>query len=75
MWRHWTENMLCEIREGKAYLSRVHGAKPACAGACHSCSEFLGVDLWDTGKDQYRACCAAVSSNNNQLDLLNKIAA
>lgn len=70
---HWMPNIFCEIREGKVFLDSALGSKAPCSGACHSCGKFLGVDLWDTGKDRYRACCIMVESNASLLDRLLKL--
>jgi hypothetical protein len=53
----WVPNIVCEIREGKAYLKNELKNATQCSGTCHSCSAFLGVDLKDTGKKYYQSCC------------------
>jgi len=53
----WIPNILCEIRDGKAYLSQENGKNMQCSGECHACLAFRGVDLWDKGKRICRAYC------------------
>jgi len=56
---NWVFNILCEIREGMAYLSRQSQGSMSCAGTCHSCGAFLGVDPSGAGNEYLRACCDA----------------
>lgn len=53
----WVPNVLCEMQDGKAYLSGEDKRRARCAGTCHACEGFLGVDLSDTGKPYFRSCC------------------
>jgi hypothetical protein len=53
----WVPNILCTLEEGKAVLNDEYKKNMSCAGACHSCGAFLGVDLVDTGKEHVRAFC------------------
>ena len=54
----WVPNILCEIKDGKAYLGDADKSRSRCSGECQACEGFLGVDLGDTGKPYYRSCCS-----------------
>jgi len=58
----WTPNIRCLIENGKAVLAEEFRKHKTCDGKCHSCSEFRGVDLADTGKVSLRSCCYASES-------------
>lgn len=55
----WVYNILCEIREGRAFLSPESQSTMNCPGTCYSCKAFLGVDPSGIGNEYLRSCCDA----------------